>query len=372
MASILTGLYPRRHGTNGERDSLSEEVEYLPELLSRSGYDTAAVTTNGVVSGRFGFDRGFDHFVYLAERPGTDPRIHRGADVLHDAAWEWLETRSSEQPFFLYLHATDPHAPYRPPEPWHRRFAEGVDVALGDHGRVEELGWNPTLGTSRMAEDLSALYDGEIAFVDDQFGRLMSRFQEADLYDDLLVILISDHGEEFGDHGRWQHGMTLNEEQLRVPLIVKLPHGRSRGTRIGHVVEQIDVAPTVLNLVGLGRRPEMQGFDLLQPADRAHDSVAFALLARQPRYRHVESIVEGDRKLIHYEIYDRPRRRSELFDLVADPDERRDLSAQFPIEAGFLRMRLRWNQMLWRPAEVAPAEIDEELRQSLRAVGYLD
>lgn len=379
VASMLTGRTPWSHGTNGQRDSLSPDVAYLPQLLSEAGYETAAVITNGVVSGRFGFDRGFDSFTYLGERVGQDPRIHRGAEALHKTAMEWLDGRRESQdlgdqtqgrPFFLYLHATDPHAPYWPPPNWRERFAADVDPALGEHDRVAELEWNPAARTPAVADDLRALYDAEIAFLDHRFGVFMASLRDAGLYEDLVILLISDHGEEFGEHGRWQHGMTLHEEQLRVPLLLKLPAGEGAGQRIGRVVEQMDVAPTLLRLAGADVPSVMQGVDLLQGT--GVDRTSSALLARQPHFRHVESILSRGRKLVHSRVYDRPRPRIQLFDLATDPEERVDLADRHGVEAGFLRSRLRLAEILWRPATVGQAAIDEELERSLRAVGYLD
>ena len=382
VASMLTGLTPWSHGTNGQRDSLSPDVAYLPELLAEAGYETAAVVTNGVVSGQFGFDRGFDSFTYLGERVGQDPRIHRGAEALHNKAMEWLDDRRGDRrddrPFFLYLHATDPHAPYWPPANWRERFAADVDPALGEHERVAELEWNPAARMPGVADDLRALYDAEVAFLDHRFGRLTSYLRDAGLYDDMVIVVISDHGEEFGEHGRWQHGMTLHEEQLRVPLIVKLPAGERAGERVQRLVEQMDVAPTLLRLSAaeVPAAGDMQGVDLLRPAvdldgsDAARKS--FALLARQPQFRHVESIVSRGFKLVHTRVYERPRPQTQLFDLASDPAERVDLAGRRGVKAGFLRSRLRLAELLWRPATVGQAEIDEELERSLRAVGYLD
>jgi arylsulfatase A-like enzyme len=368
VASLLTGLYPRRHDTVGRADALPDEADTLAERLSRLGYATAAFSTNGNVSRVFGFAQGFDLFRSLPE--GRTLELHQLSDRLNEAAFPWLGERP-EAPFFLYLHATDPHAPYTPPEPFRGRFAAGVDPALGGIERLRALSGDAEPEQPDLREVLIRLYDGEIAFNDHQFGRLLDRLEALGLYDDALIVLTADHGEEFLDHGGWQHGRTLFQEQLAVPLLVKLPGGRAAGTVVETRVEQVDLIPTVLDLLGEPPPAGLDGRSLL-PAIRSPRRLETA-----PVYAHLdldgrrlETVIDGDLKLIRRLTAGPAGRR--LFDLGADASERHDLSRERGVTAGLLESLLLARRRPVAVLAATEATPDEELAERLRALGYLD
>ena len=211
VASIFTGVHPRSHAVNGRSDSLAPEAATIATLLAEAGYGTGAYVTNANVASNFGFDLGFDTFLHLREQDTGE--VHIQSDVLTERAIMWLQDRDTSRPFFLYLHATDPHSPYTPRSPYRERF-----VPSRKHPelyRTRELGPMPLdrEETREILSEVVGLYDAEIAFNDHHFGRLIGWLEETGLYDSTLIIVTSDHGEEFLDHGRWGHGGTLYEEQ---------------------------------------------------------------------------------------------------------------------------------------------------------------
>src|SRR5438445_6224684 len=235
-ATILTGLYPPVHGV---RDnivfSLDARHRTLATLLRAQGYRTAAFVGAYPVAAAFGFRQGFDTFsedFKESDVPGAGAQ--RRANEVVDDALGWLE-RPGAGPFFVWIHLYDPHAPYDPPEPYRTDFA----------GRP---------------------YDGEIAFADAQLGRVFEWLRASGHERDTVVAALSDHGESLGEHGEMTHAVLLYEATLRVPMLLAgpgIPSGRVVPARVGTV----DLAPTLMRLVGLTPPPEMTGRDL-RPALR--------------------------------------------------------------------------------------------------------
>ncbi len=367
VVSLLTGLRPRSHGVNRRQDALPDTIDTLAELLAGAGYDTAGFVTNGNAGPDFGLDQGFAEFRYLRESAETRER-HRLSDHLNLWLFDWLENRRDERPFFLYAHATDPHAPYTPPEPFRRRFAPDADPEIGRLDNVRNLIQGQRPATEQERQDLLALYDAEIAFNDHHFGRFIERLKELGLYQSSLIVLLSDHGEEFLDHGGWEHGVTLYGEQLHVPLIVKLPGGRRAGTRVAATVSQVDVLPTILDLLGLPPAATTDGANLFDAAGRP----SFAYLSLQDR--RMRGVTRRGWKLI-VDASPFPRGRPlELYRLEVDRGETAELATEQPFERELLAQILRrWEVDLAQsaPANGLQAEIPDELRRQLEALGYL-
>ncbi|RMH19551.1 MAG: hypothetical protein D6696_10270, partial [Acidobacteria bacterium] len=373
VLSILTGLNAQSHRVNQRDDALPAAFTTLAEHLQQAGYATLAMVTNGNVSQTFGLDQGFDRFVYLQESRQR-LSMHQLSDRLNDELFPLLERLArGEKPFFLYLHATDPHAPYTPPEPFRSRFAAGVDPSLGYLERVHAISRGELAAPEGTREAFIDLYDGEIAFNDHHFGRLLDRLRALGLYDDALIVLISDHGEEFLDHGGWEHGKTLNAEQLRVPLIVKLPGGAAAGRRVSTVARQIDVLPTVLELAGIAPPAGLDGRSLL-PAirgDGAGEVPSFSYLGLDRK--RIEAVVARGFKAILDDSPQTRAGRAQLYDVVRDAGERHNLYGQRPLVFGFLRQTLLALPLSRRSALPDPerAAIDDELRRRLEAMGYV-
>lgn len=404
VASLFTGLHPSTHAVLGRNHALSEEATTLAEMMRRQGYATAAFVTNRSVSERFGFAQGFETFEYM-NLPNDLPGQHIGADTVHRAIATWFD-QPRRRPFLLYVHTLDPHAPYQPPEKELRTLAPqvrpptlepAVRTALEDyHGRVAgsvsapveagSLTWIRALSRQlvavepAMVEDLVSLYDAEILFNDQRFGELLASMKDLGIYDDTIIVFVSDHGEEFHDHGGWLHGQTLYQEQLRVPFILRLPGG-PEGLRFEHPAQHIDLLPTLADLLGLALPPGVQGESLAarwrdpRPGDPQPGAPS-----RRPVYssldldsRSAESLVRGRFKLIcaMSPESDGEQPDCELFDLLEDPGEKLDLSSRRPVLVGYLRQWLGSFRRVDQGPEAIEAEIDAEIRQQLEALGYL-
>lgn len=365
IVSLFTGLGPRAHGVNGRLSRLDEEAVTLAERLREAGYETAAFVTNSVLHERFGVAQGFGRWELFRETNG--PEMHRLSDELVEAAAAWLRT-PRDRPFLLYLHATDPHAPYTPREPFRTALAEGVDPALGEKPRIDDVILSGAAAAPHR-DALVRLYDGEVAFADAGFGRFVDALDEAGLAESTLVVLLSDHGEEFLDHGGWTHGQTLYEEQLRVPLLVRLPGAGRQGSRIGAPVSLVDVFPTIADLAGIDPPAGIDGRSLTG-AIRGRDLPRREMFPYldYPPWR-LEALISGELKIIR-PLPPNPEGEPELFDLANDPGERRDLADEQPSAVGRLLASLERRGPV-PPPDGAPAEVDPGTTERLRALGYL-
>jgi arylsulfatase A-like enzyme len=251
--SMLTSADPAAHGAVDRDHGYSGTPESLPTLLRRAGYATQAVTSHLYVSPAYGLDAGFDHMDFRQDRPAVE---------VADRAIALLD-RLGDRPLFLFVHFYDPHWNYTPPPEVLRLFpaargSGGITGWYRDFSRRTRAGTSP-----EDLERLLALYDGEIRYTDNQVGRILERVRDLGLVGSTLVLVTSDHGEEFLEHGSWEHQKTLYEEVVRVPLIV-------RGPRVVPRVEArpaslLDVAPTVLAWAGEPVPATMQGTSLLAP-----------------------------------------------------------------------------------------------------------
>lgn len=341
-----------------------------------SAWNVGAIT-NGNVNARFGVAQGYHIYQHLREsRKRRD--VHILSNEVTDWATRWLTTlgddpaardRAEQPPFYLYLHVTDPHAPYTPHEPFLTRFAADARPELGLLETVRAIDNHERPAGAQEARELLALYNAEVAFTDHHFGRLIDHLKELGLYDSMAILVISDHGEEFLEHGEWEHGATLYEEQLRVPMILKLPSGRWGGQALDVRAGQVDVMPTLLDALGLEVPPGLDGRSLL-PAIRGVDSeggaVTLAYLALEGRDK--RSLVIDDFKLISD-----AHSVDLLFDLEEDAGERHNLAPLRTFDKGRLSQTLRGLE--WRLASggrsAEQVEIDPELRKQLEALGYL-
>jgi arylsulfatase A-like enzyme len=261
VATLLSGLYPAQHGARLVFDALSEYVETLPEILRAHGYSTAAFSTNDCIARpAFNYNQGYDLFV---------DEKYALADKLRRDTIDWIDsTRQTGRPFLAYVHTWEAHGPYIAPG----RFA---DLFVGDYdGHLKN--W-PVLVGKRLeaygefsAEDVAyvrARYDGEIAYSDEVLGRLERDLKSRDLWDNTLIVITSDHGEELYERGGWDHAHSLQPERIAVPLIIKLPGGRFGGKRVTGLAGGIDVLPTVLSALGIEPPESLPGIDLLAEAE---------------------------------------------------------------------------------------------------------
>jgi arylsulfatase A-like enzyme len=386
VTTIFTGLTPRAHGVVGRLDSLSPDALTLAEVLHAEGYATAAAVTNPNVAGRFGLRQGFETYDLLSRT--RSEHVTEWAQ----AWWEGRRRDGDGRPFFLYLHTVDPHAPYVPEPAWRRLLAPHVpDGFVGSLWLLRRLKSGEEASTPERVRRLSALYDAEVAANDASFGDLLDALAARGLDADTLVVFVSDHGEEFHDHGGWEHAETLHAELLHVPLVIRLPavDRRGGGRRVATPVQQADLMPTLLRLAGAPVPPGLEGRDLaplLAPVAAAGetgegDGAADGPADDAPLFSHVDRLgVSGGAVTAGpWRCIDMLSRRGaagpsrELYRRPDDPGEHHDLAAERPVVSGWCRQLLRAHAAAAVSRALVPGveEVDPELAEKLRALGYL-
>ncbi len=335
-ASVFTGLLPPEHGVRDNAGyRLDEAIPTLAAEFGRAGYATGGFVSSYVLRAGTGIARGFD--VYDDEvgfETGRQlGRLQRPGTQTLAAASDWLGG-VADSPFFLFLHLYEPHAPYEPPAP----FADRYD--------------NP--------------YDGEVAAADAVVADLIRRLEDLGVYDETVVILLSDHGEGLMDHGEMDHLIFIYREVIQVPLIVKLPGGERGGERVASGAQLSDVAPTVYSIAGLPSPDGLAGLDLLELEPESPGGPLRPIVSESvyPRihfgWSDLASIVEGD---LHFIESPDP----ELYRLAEDPDERTNVIQEERAAARRLRAALREIDRTL----TTPAEDDPETRRRLESLGYL-
>jgi arylsulfatase A-like enzyme len=370
--SVLTGLYPSHHGVVLPGDRLAPDLQpWLPELLSRRGYETLAISQWLLGGDPFGQERGFESF-YLDIR-------HDEKNPSATARWflwrHLLQRRHPDSPLFAYLHVVDPHALYRP-QGEDGRFARERPGTLPLQFYDPNYFLAKGLGRNRAeVEHLRALYDGEVHAADRAFGTFVDLLKFFGVYDRSVIVLVSDHGEEFYEHGGFDHGRTLYDELLRVPLIVKLPRSRQAGTRVTAPVSTIDLAPAIVELAGAATAGA--GFDgvPLPRAGRAGDGPPRPIFAETHADTvNLRAVRQGALKCIAnlggVDRFSRPAPALLPFDLASDPGERSPLSSS---DGRFERCREMLRKPLpGRAAGAVPRRpLSPEEQARLRALGYL-
>ena len=342
--SILTGTYPAYHGVrNNGVYRLGPRAVTLAEVLQEHGYKTGAVISGYPLATRFGLSQGFDS--YDDHLPPEKVRQvnfrERRAEEVTRLGISWLSTVSPQR-FFLWLHYFDPHAPYAPPSPFAERFA-------------------------------LTPYDGEVAYVDREIGKVLENLTTLGVMDKTLVVLVADHGEGLGDHGEATHGVFLYESTLRVPMILSLPGPLPRGQRVSTPVRTIDLMPTILRFLDLPQPEELQGTSLLplisrRPPDLLLKSLSESLLPRENYgWSELSAVRIGDWKYILAP-------REELYDLRTDPGERNDLAKRREGDAARMREEIHRLMQDAAPSGAPIAyrqELDDTARERLRSLGYL-
>jgi arylsulfatase A-like enzyme len=415
--SLFTGLHPRQHGVNVENRFLNPAIPTLAGTLQQVGYQTAAFSTNAWVGPHFGLDRGFEHFLALwrifpgmgkAKFPWWEKALRKRVLERHDKGarklnkyverW-WRQERDPDRPFFLFGLYLDAHLPYKPPRGYAARLLQGE--ALHAARRANQDAWAYMAGEVAMSPQdfagLRALYDAEIAYVDEQLGALLDFLDAAGGLDNTVIIVTADHGENIGDHELMDHQYCVYDSLARVPLLIHHPDHFPPGVDPAPV-QHTDLFPTLLDLAGspdLLALPGQSLFDLplttLQgdregaplPASSNPQSITqytaphrHRFARRHPHFdpasrgydRTFDAIVQGDFKLIRSNRGD-----VELFDLLDDPGETTDLADSDPDTVSRLAAAL--DQWLRRhpPGRVAPpsADLDDGLVEHLRGLGYL-
>ena len=365
-ATLLTGLAPLDHGVVELEDRLPAAAETLAERLRAAGYRTAALSTNWHVSPHSGMRQGFEDFIFVPEAPHPEQIVER--------LRAWLdEADRSRSPFFLYVHALDPHAPYEPPSDLRRRFAPASPADAGSRAGLRRAYAARGEQRRRRIAELVPLYDAEVAWADRGFGAFVAVLRERGLYDPTLLVVLADHGEELGERGELGHARDLYCETLAIPLLVKPPRARE-ARRVAAPVGMVDLAPTILRAAGLDTRG-LPGRDLLSldPGDLS--------TAQRPLFAHLSyerrralAVVRGGWQLV-LPLAGPRGGNPELYDLAGSPPggcrETDNLAWANPVRAGYLESSLRAELQRSRPQwERERSPVDEEARRALRALGY--
>jgi len=342
-SSILTGLLPAEHGVRDnvgyslDAGKISRgELPFLPQILKNRGYATGGAVSAYVLLGRNGLKTGFDFY-----EDGIEMRTNRGLGGLQRPGSETLRVSldwlrgAAAKPFFFFFHIYEPHTPYAPAAPFAARYA-------------------------------ASPYDGEIATADAIVGDLIAELKRLGVYDKAIVVLLSDHGEGLGDHGEEEHGVLLYREAIHVALMLKLPRGQHAGETAEAPVELTDVVPTILSLLALPKPQALHGQSLLAALGKERERRAYSETF-YPRlhfgWSELSSLV--DRRWHYIEGPD-----PELYDVAADPHERRNLLqgelAERRVLADMRRELAGYDRNL-----APPAAVDEETRQAMIALGYV-
>jgi arylsulfatase A-like enzyme/cytochrome c-type biogenesis protein CcmH/NrfG len=350
-SSMLTGTYPMLSGMHDfSGNKLSPLQPTLASVLKQAGYQTGAVIGAAVLDSRFGLNQGFDfyydHFDFSRLDEANLDEMERPGNVVADVALDWL-AKNSQKKFFLWMHLYDPHFPYRPPEPYSREYA-------------------------------AQPYDGEIAFADEQVGRLLRFLKEKGIYKNTIIVLCGDHGESLGEHGEKTHGFFVYNATMHVPLVIRLPENRlpenAAARVVANPVSLVDLMPTVLDAVGVEIPSRVQGRSLLAELrnsrgdqtdrDRTLYGETFLPLIH---FNWSELRASENTK---YHFIDAPR--PELYDLAKDPGEVHNLFTEKKAVAEEMRAKLAGMIRDYSSGKEMAEKtgLDPALMERLKALGY--
>jgi len=382
VASLFTSRYPSQHGVIAFESVLSDDEITLAEVLREAGYTTGFFSPNGLIREDWGYGQGFTEFSEFAI-PGIPDqpdhlRMPYRADYTNRHVLSWLDSLGAaggrRPPIFLYVQYMEPHSPYAPPQAALQRILDGrkpPDLAevnlfafMGNVAPIED----------RVLRDLQDVYDAEVLSLDTELRSLFKALESRGLLENAIVVVTSDHGEEFKEHGLIGHEKTLYGEVLHVPLVISLPGSAGR-TDVTEVVSLVDLAPTLLRLIGRPAPASFEGRSLIPvssgaaPARRpaAYSELLVPEAGASKRFSpHVRSVVVGTHKLIAGE-----HGEMEFYDLKADPGER-DPDALGEAERTVLRQTLAEIQQraARRDARREVKPVDDATRKQMRALGY--
>lgn len=417
--SIMTGAYPGHHGVHDNGVYFLEDgAVTLAERLRDAGHATAAFVAAFVLDAQFNLAQGFDTYDDEVDLPltrgGDVPgdldegrrrwfvqaasSYQRRGEVVTDGALAWLRAHSDE-PFFLWVHYFDPHQPYQAPEPFGTRYDPDYDGPMdgdavnwwGEFTRLRERARRSSeperseleARINRHHGHLVARYDGEVSYVDAQLGRLLGGLQKLGRWGDTLVLVVGDHGESFGEHRVqiWEHNGSVYDEVLHVPMLLRRPDGVGAGQRVAGLVRTIDVAPTVLDWLGLPGLEGIQGRSILalteDPGAAAPGEVLIEAL-REKQLRPTQKSFLGLRTERHKVVLELDAEGRvvgrEIYDLAADPAERSPEAGRDAPQGpeALVQRVLDEHAALERGRSLPTRGLDEVTSDALRALGYLE
>jgi len=434
-ASILSGTYPGVHLTKARYDMFTSDLERLPEVLRRNGFKTAAFSTMVNIASDIGFDKGFDHYFDLFRESevvkkrkkrgvhqelvnvlGNDEFVFAGAEDLNDYYFSWL-AKEQYSNTFSFMWSIETHAPYEVPDEFNKFSVPEISP------RLQYLCKDPRKANKSDREGLIKLYDNTVHYNDNFIGKMVAFLKEMGVYDDTLLIIASDHGESFFEHGTYSHGQIPYDELIHVPMINKFPNGLYTGKEVRALVELIDIFPTIIEVANIPSntydKSVLQGYSLFPLIEGIKDQIRFYVYSdtcppninvqkhwtsvRSLRWKYIktESFIQTGRRLgtqlkavlkkpkrilsikhllqiIKHRYIQKRSGEELLYALESDPDERINLSKEFPDVVSQFRHELEvWQS---RNKELAKQiksttlnyEESEALRQHLAKLGYMD
>lgn len=387
--TLFTAMPPEQHGVTGTFKKLEPETATLASVLQKAGYDTAGFVAAPYLRSIYGYRKGFDVYDESVVEKGhfeshvgvSSPRL---IEMVTDYLDGWAEG-GRKKPFFVFLHLWDVHYDYTPPPPYDTMFDPDYDGDVTGENFVRSGQVRADMDPRDLAHVIS-LYDGEIRFTDEQVGRLLAVLDRLGVSDDTIVVLTSDHGEEFFEHGRKGHGDALYDETILIPWVLRYPARVAGGQVQESPVRLMDIAPTVLGLAGVSRSEtfgttgvgEHGSRDLSPWLLRASASEPFPSLLGWSHTGEGKKEQRAARSAAgkHITHANEKRRPPELFDLSADPGEKRNLAAGEEVPAHL--KSLQTESSAWRERwsghrdGAITIEIDDDHRRKLFLLGYLD
>ncbi len=418
VASILTGTYPGFHG--GHRvesagnifsvNKLAEENVTIAEVLQQNGYTTAGITSCEFVTGKFGFDQGFDYFddaisnycfaflsfgllrfldVFIPVRDylwASGFYGHRIGKQINESAFRWLEYAAPrEKPFFLLLHYFDAHHPYLPegigisdetiPLDIRRRYAlNSPNYTVLENSII----YSVIKGKKGLLADEYALltenYEREIQLTGKHIGEVFDTLKKLGFYDNSIIIMTSDHGESFGEHGQMLHGTSLYEETIKVPLMIKYPKKDGTTGSIDFPVSLTGIVPTILTYLGIQMPPDIQGVELNNSEGQKIISQNYS----DPSWKYNQWTKRFAQDLISFRSGDYKYMKAfggedVLFHLTADPDEKHNIAGKNHLELSKIKKKLDGyiRDLQLADSSVCPIGVDKKTIQSLKSLGYM-
>ena len=385
--SMLTSLHGINHQVYQDDERMDPAITTLADLLRKRHFFCTAFTGGGFLSSVYGFSKGFDMY----QESGGGVHRQDEAEYLNGLVTEWLDTHSKDKNFFLFIHTYQPHDPYACPEPFKGMFLSD-DAKWGHINLMGHLGGRPNLFKplrERERQNIIDLYDGEVRYTDEALvGPLMRKLKQMDLYDRTMIVFTSDHGEEFYDHKSWGHGHQLYDESLKVPLLIKFPESEFGGTKIPNIVSLVDVMPTILEELRIDHRElSLDGKSLLQivKGKDKEDRSFWADIGDNVLNSHVPQKISTNRgsekfilnkkyteeDLSFFEFPPPESGPAELYDLKADPLEEHNIADD---RVALVNQLIRSIEALYSQARKRTSlkpEIDEDLKEQLRALGYI-
>jgi arylsulfatase A-like enzyme len=384
--SIMTSLYGIHHQVYYSGEKIAPSVLTLADLLRKNDFFTCAFTGGGFVSAQYGFAKGFD--AYYEGRGGV---FHmNSAELIYDSFSNWIDNNRGKR-FFLFLHTYQPHNPYVCPHPYNTRFLD-KDAKWEHVNFLGYLGGKPGIYKTLPDEERKnavGLYDGEISYLDEKLiGPLVTKLKETSLYEKTMIIFTSDHGEEFFDHKAWDHGHSLYNESIRVPLIIKFPKDRFNGMKIPQTISLVDIMPTILEEIGIecpdtlidgkslfsilkGRESEDRTFLADIGANVLNSHIPQKISMNKRKYKLIlnKEFSQEDRKFF---IEPPPEKTQiELFDLLNDFKEENNIAEKNSALTNEILQKINEIYSQAKKGKSEKTEIDEKLKEQLKALGYI-